>query len=66
VELRVVVTVNPLIKDILLLVALMVNATGVSIGVGGGVGVGVNPPSLDLEYEISDPITIGSRMIFFN
>ena len=64
-ELRVAVTANPLVNDTLLLVALMVNAIGVSTGVGGGVGVGVDPPSLDLEHEISEPITIGSIMTIF-
>ena len=63
VELSVAVTANPLVNDTLLLVALMVNAIGVSTGVGGGVGV--DPPPLDLEHEISEPITMGSTMIIF-
>ena len=65
VEVSVAVTANPLVKEILLLLALMVKATGVSTGATGG-GVGVDPPPLDLEQEIMEPITIGSKTnIFF-
>ena len=64
VELRVAVTANPLVNEVLLLVALMVKATGVSTGATGG-GVGVDPPPLDLEQEIMEPITIGSKTIIF-
>ena len=65
VEESVAVTANPLVKEILLLVALMVKATGVSGGVDGG-GVGVDPPPLDLEQEIIEPMMIGSKTnIFF-
>ncbi len=65
VEESVAVTAKPLVKEILLLEALMVKATGVSTGAGGG-GAGVGPPPLDLEQEIMEPITIGSKTnIFF-
>ena len=64
VEVSVAVTANPLVKEILLLVALMVKATGVSTGATGG-GAGVAPPPLDLEQEIMEPITIGSKTIIF-
>ena len=63
VELRVAVTANPLVRETLLLVALMVNATGVSTG--GGVGVVDPPASDDLEQEIKDPIRIGRKAIIF-
>ena len=62
VEVSVAVTANPLVKEVLLLVALMVKATGVSTGATGG---GVDPPPLDLEQEIKEPITIGSKTIIF-
>jgi hypothetical protein len=66
VEVSVAVTANPLVKEILLLVALMVKATGVSTTGAGGGGVGVDPPSLDLEQEIIEPMMIGSKTnIFF-
>jgi hypothetical protein len=62
VELRVAVTANPLVRETLLLVALMVNATGVSTGGG----VGVDPPvSDDLEQEIKEAIRIGRNTIVF-
>jgi hypothetical protein len=61
VEVSVAVTANPLVKEILLLVALMVKATAVSTGAV----VGVDPPPLDLEQEIMEPITIGSKTIIF-
>ena len=63
VELSVAVTAKPLVNETLLLAALIVNATGVSVGVVGGVGV--DPPPLDLEQEIIEPITIGRIMIIF-
>jgi hypothetical protein len=61
-ELRVAVTAYPLVNEILLLEALIVNAIGVSDE--GGVGV-VPPPSEDLEQEIIEPITIGNKKIIF-
>ena len=61
-ELRVAVTAYPLVNEMLLLEALIVNAIGVSDG--GGVGVDP-PPSEDLEQEIIEPITIGNKKIIF-
>ena len=61
-ELRVAVTAYPLVNEILLLEALIVNAIGVSDGVGVGVAP---PPSEDLEQEIIEPITIGNKKIIF-
>ena len=62
VELRVAVTANPLVRETLLLVALMVKATGVS---AVGVVVEDPPASDDLEQEIKDPIRIGRKAIIF-
>jgi hypothetical protein len=64
VELRVAVTAKPLVNEVLLLVALMVKAIGVSTVAGGGVVV--DPPaSDDLEQEINEPIRIGRNVIIF-
>ena len=67
IEVRVAVTANPLVNEILLLEVLIVNATGVSVGeVGGGVGVEEPPPSEDLEQDIIENITIDKiKNIFF-
>jgi hypothetical protein len=65
IEVRVAVTANPLVNEMLLFEALIVNATDVSAGVIGGVGVVVPPPSEDLEQEMIEPITIGSKKIIF-
>lgn len=65
IEVRVAVTANPLVNETLLLEALMVKATGVSTGVVGVVGVEDPPPSDDLEQEIIELITIGSKKIIF-
>jgi hypothetical protein len=63
-EVRVAVTANPLVNDTLLLVALIVNATGVSVGVG----VGVAPPPLDLEKDNKkhNGTKIKANMIFID
>jgi hypothetical protein len=66
IEVRVAVTVNPLVNETLLLEALMVKATGVSTGVVGVVGFVVPPLSDDFEQEIIEPINIGIiKNIFF-
>ena len=62
-ELRVAVTANPLVRDTLLLEALMVKATGVSTGAGGVVVVEDPPASDDLEQEIKEAIRIGRNAI---
>jgi uncharacterized membrane protein len=65
VVLSVAVTANPVVRETLLLVALMVNAIGVSTGAAGG-GVVVDPAaSDDLEQEIKEPIRIGRNAIIF-
>ena len=60
VELRVAVTANPLVSEVLLLVALIVKAIAVSAG-----GVGTSEVSEDLEQEIKVPIRIGIKAIIF-
>jgi hypothetical protein len=66
IEVSVAVTAYPLVNETLLLVALMVNAIGVSDGVGVGEGVGVEPPpSEDLEQEIKVPTIIIRNAINF-
>jgi hypothetical protein len=66
IEVRVAVTANPLVKETLLLEALIVKATGVSVGAVGVVGFVVPPLSVDFEQEIIEPINIGMiKNIFF-
>ena len=66
IEVRVAVTANPLVNETLLLEALIVKATGVSVGAVGVVGFVVPSLSVDFEQEIIEPINIGMiKNIFF-
>jgi hypothetical protein len=66
IEVSVAVTAYTLVNETLLLVALMVNAIGVSNGVGVGEGEGVEPPpSEDLEQEIKVLTIIKRNAIIF-
>jgi hypothetical protein len=62
IDVRVAVTAYPLVNETLLLDELIVKATGVSAGVEG---FEVPPLPDDLEQEIIEPITIGSKKIIF-